>query len=67
MTKPKMPRITEPDAGEVHYKGCDFIGNVTLCGLTDFIYDDEEGKDTSEAVTCESCKAVKRFCDSYRA
>lgn len=66
MRKPKMPRITEPDANEVHFQADGLSGNATLCGLTDFAYADEDGKPTRKAVTCEACKSIKRWCDAHR-
>lgn len=64
--KPDMPRITEPSEGVVHYEGAPLIGNVTLCGLTNFI-GVQSGKRTQEPVTCSACKSVFDWCNTHRA
>jgi hypothetical protein len=59
--KPQIPRVYEPDAEAVHYKADDLSGNVTLCGLTDFLGARERGADTDDPVTCDLCKAIVRY------
>lgn len=67
MAKPKMPRVTEPDENLVHYQPDDLSGNVTLCGLTDFIGHDNAGEETTKPVTCSACKSIKAWCDKHSA
>jgi len=66
MAKPKMPRITEPDEGLVHYKADSLSGNATLCGLTDFL-GATPGEETTASVTCSACKSIKAYCDKHAA
>lgn len=56
-----LPRVTEPDAGLVHYIGPSILGNVTLCGLTDFLDHRKPGKPTKSACTCQGCLGTVRF------
>lgn len=65
MGKPQLPKITEPDEDLVHYKADDLSGNVTLCGLTDFLMAKEEGEDTDEPVTCNLCQEIVRYVHSH--
>lgn len=65
MAKPKMPRITEPDEGLVHYQPDALSGNATLCGLTDFLGHKEHGKETNAPVDCAACIAIKKWCDAH--
>lgn len=55
------PRITEPDEDLVHYAAPGITGNVTLCGLTDFIGHRKRGKATSAAATCLPCKGIVEY------
>jgi len=64
--KPKMPCITEPDEDLVHYESESLMGNVTLCGITDFL-GSTSGEYTDESVTCSACQAIFKFCNSHRA
>lgn len=57
MSKPRLPRITEPDEDLVHYTADFLSGNVTLCGLTDFI-DATQGEETTAPMTCDACRSV---------
>lgn len=66
MKKPKMPRVLEPDEGVVHYKSDDFADAVTLCGITDWM-GQAPGEDTKRSVSCNGCKAIKRYCDAHEA
>lgn len=59
--KPQLPRITEPDEDEVHYCADGLSGNVTLCGLTDFLLAKQAGEHTNEPVTCEACKTIVKY------
>ncbi len=61
MALPKMGRVTEPDENLVHYVGPSIIGNVTLCGLTDFLHAKQKGKPTRAAVNCAGCKGTLAF------
>lgn len=65
--KKKIPCVTEPDAGLVHYASDPFTGNITLCGLTDFIDAKERGKETVESCTCDQCIAIFKWCNDHRA
>lgn len=62
--KRQLPKITEPDAGEVHYGADNLSGNVTLCGLTDFL-GGQQGTDTDDPVTCGLCKHIVDYIHSY--
>jgi hypothetical protein len=63
--KPKLPKITEPDEDTVHYAADDLSGNVTLCGLTDFLGAEEIGQETNEPVTCSLCKEIVRYVHAH--
>jgi hypothetical protein len=65
MKKPPMPRVKEPRTDTVHYDADLFSGNVTLCGITDWIAYREYGQSTSEPVNCEGCISIFRFCNSH--
>lgn len=67
MAKPKMPRVTEPDANLVHYQPDNLSGNVTLCGLTDFIGHGKAGEETDKPVSCRACSSIKAWCDKHSA
>jgi hypothetical protein len=58
---PKLGRITEPDENLVHFVAPPHMGNVTLCGLTDFIGHKKKGGPTRKAVNCVPCKAIVRY------
>lgn len=62
----KLPRVTEPDEGPnmVHFASPPHMGNVTLCGLTDWYNHREKGKPTKKSVTCLGCLAIHEFCNS---
>lgn len=64
--KPKMQCITEPGEQEVHYVADPLSGNVTLCGLTDFI-GVEPGQYTGMRVTCKVCVSIFKWCNTHRA
>jgi hypothetical protein len=61
MANPPLPKITEPDENIVHYTAPNITGNVTLCGLTDFIGHKKPGKATKAAVTCHPCQAIVKY------
>jgi hypothetical protein len=56
----KLPRITEPAEGRVHYAADPLSGNVTLCGRTDFL-GVTPGKPTRAAVSCRLCASIIRW------
>ena len=63
----KLPRITEPDEGLVHYKAWASADQVTLCGLTDFIGHKKRGAATKAKVTCISCKQIVEYIRDHDA
>jgi len=65
-TKPQMNRIIEPSTGKVHYEPDALSGNVTLCGITDFI-GVAPGEPTEAPVTCAACVSVFKWCNKHRA
>lgn len=65
MAKPQFTRITEPDEGLVHIMGSPLIGNITLCGLTDFLQADEAGTYTDAPCTCEGCLDVIKYVHAH--
>lgn len=56
-----LPKVTEPDEDKVHYQADGLSGNATLCGLTDFLYADEQGAATDKPVDCEACHSILRY------
>lgn len=54
-----MKHVLEGSTGLVHYDGPGVLGNVTLCGITDWLgRPDGDGKLTKRRVTCAACISV---------
>lgn len=64
--KPKMERVTEPSTGHVHYESDPLSGNVTLCGLTDWI-GVTPGEPTRAPLTCKQCESIFNWCNQHAA
>ncbi|WP_342051284.1 MULTISPECIES: hypothetical protein [unclassified Cupriavidus] len=64
--KPKIGRVTEPGEGEVHGEPDALSGNVTLCGLSDFI-GAKVGESTNVPVTCAACISIFEWCNKHRS
>ena len=67
MKRKPMPKITEPDESRdlVHYGSPSGSDQVTLCGKTDWI-GENEGQPTRRRVTCRSCLYFVRHFQMYR-
>jgi hypothetical protein len=64
--KKKFKRYAEPSEGVVHLESCGLMGNVTLCGMTDWINAPEgDGEETTDPVTCQSCLAIVEFIKTH--
>lgn len=62
----KLPRVTEPDEGLVHFQPVPWTDQVTLCGLSDWI-GITMGKPTTKPVTCRMCQGIQRYIHEHAA
>jgi len=65
MAKPEFERIYDPNQGDVHAAADGLSGNVTLCGTTDWI-GEEQGRPTEDPINCDLCLTIIRYCQSHR-
>lgn len=65
MAKPQFERIHDPNNGGVHAIADSFSGNVTLCGQTDWI-GQEQGEPSSDPIDCHACLSIISYCQSHR-
>jgi hypothetical protein len=70
--KPKMPCVFEGKTNGfemVHYAPDALSGNVTLCGITDWLDEEDvgSGDDHDGPATCGQCVSIWSHCNQYRA
>jgi hypothetical protein len=71
MAKRPIPRVKDNE-GTVHYIADDLSGNVSLCGITDWLGQGLDQSrdiehDTKHPLTCNACKSVFTFCNTHGA
>lgn len=66
MAKPLLPRVTEPDNDLVHFRAPIGLDQVTVCGKIDWIFDKQQGEETTAPVTCWACQVIADHFKRYR-
>ena len=64
--KRQAPRVLEGETGLVHYEAPLGMDCVTLCHISDWL-GTSQGVPTDEAVTCQPCGWIMKFCHSHTA
>lgn len=63
--KPDAVRVYDPETNQTHYEGVGALGNVTLCGQTDWLCQPQPGYDTDMLVDCLGCIAMVEFFENH--